>query len=189
LAAPDDVVGDAKKNIFLTGAPSSGKTTIIKKVVAGLRLPASGFYTEEERAGGRRVGFLMTTLDGKRGYLAHQGIQSALHIRRYGVSIGNIEDIAVPSILPVEGQLIILDEIGKMECFSAVFRRAAITALDSSSIVVGTITFGGDDFILGIKKRPDIEIQEVTTENRDILPALILEKVDELVGRARNAGC
>ncbi|MBU4129111.1 nucleoside-triphosphatase, partial [bacterium] len=34
-----------EKNIFLTGPPSSGKTTIIKKV----GLPANGFYTEEER--------------------------------------------------------------------------------------------------------------------------------------------
>jgi len=30
--------------------------------------------------------------------------------------------------------------------------------LDSPNIVIGTITFGGDDFILGIKNREDIEI-------------------------------
>ena len=53
-----------KKNIFLTGAPSSGKTTIIKKVIAGLGVPARGFYTEEVCSGGTRVGFLMKTLDG-----------------------------------------------------------------------------------------------------------------------------
>ncbi|MBA3016874.1 MAG: nucleoside-triphosphatase [Proteobacteria bacterium] len=53
-----------KKNIFLTGPPSSGKTTIIKKVIKKLGIPASGFYTEEERADGKRLGFLMKTLDG-----------------------------------------------------------------------------------------------------------------------------
>jgi nucleoside-triphosphatase len=47
-----------KKNIFLTGPPSSGKTTIIKKVIKKLGLPANGFYTEEERASGKRLGFL-----------------------------------------------------------------------------------------------------------------------------------
>ncbi len=169
-----------KKNIFLTGAPSSGKTTVIKKVIKGLWLPSNGFYTEEERVSGRREGFLMKTIDGKEGYLAHQDIQSAFHIRRYGVSIENIETIAVPSIMPLDRNIIILDEIGKMECFSDVFQQAALTALNAPNIVVGTITFGGGEFIQEIKKRADIEISEVTPENRDALPDTILRKISEL---------
>jgi nucleoside-triphosphatase len=164
-----------KKNIFLTGAPSSGKTTVIRKIVRGLSHPARGFYTEEEKVGGKRAGFMMNTLDGKKGRLAHQDI------RRYGVSIENIESIAVPAIAPGDGSVIILDEIGKMECFSGLFKKAAIEALDSPNIVVGTITLGGDDFILEIKKRPDMEIYEVTPDNRDSLPDLILRKVSGLL--------
>lgn len=166
-----------KKNIFLTGAPSSGKTTIIKKVVSRLDHPSNGFYTEEERVEGRRVGFLMKTLDGKTCYLAHQDITSSFRIRRYGVSIENIETIAVPAIAPLNRNIIILDEIGKMECFSKVFRQAAITALDSDKIVIGTITLGGDDFIQGIKERGDLEIHEVTPDNRDSLPDVILRRL------------
>jgi nucleoside-triphosphatase len=170
-----------KKNIFLTGAPSSGKTTVIKKVIKGLDHPANGFYTEEERVDGKRVGFLMKTLDSKKGYLAHQDIKSDCHIRRYGVSIENIENIAVSSITPVKNNIIILDEIGKMECFSGVFKQAAANALDSSNIVIGTITFGGDDFIREVKKREDIEINEVTMDNRNSLPDLILRKISSLL--------
>lgn len=169
-----------KKNIFLTGAPSSGKTTVIKKVIENLHLPANGFYTEEERVEGKRVGFLMKTLDGRKAYLAHQDIRSDFHIRRYGVSIGNIETIAVPSIHPVHRNVIILDEIGRMECFSEVFRRAAVDALDSPNIVIGTITLGGDDFIAGIKNRKDLELHEVTLENRDFLQELILRKIADI---------
>ncbi|GJQ60612.1 MAG: AAA family ATPase [Candidatus Scalindua sp. AMX11] len=166
-----------QKNIFLTGPPSSGKTTIIKKIIERLAYAAHGFYTEEERVGGKRVGFIMTTLDGKRGYLAHQDFKSDFHIRRYGVSIENIENIAVPSLAPVKGSIIILDEIGKMECFSSVFKEAALKALDALNIVVGTITLGGDDFILDIKKRRDLEIHEVTDDNRNALPDLIVRKI------------
>jgi nucleoside-triphosphatase len=36
--------------ILLTGRPGYGKTTLIRRVVAGLRLPAGGFYTQELRA-------------------------------------------------------------------------------------------------------------------------------------------
>ena len=170
-----------KKNIFLTGAPSSGKTTIIKKVIKALTVPATGFYTEEERREGKRVGFVMHTLDGHKGYLAHQDTRSDLHIRRYGVSIENIESIAVPSIIPVGAQIIMLDEIGKMECFSKVFRHAALKALDSPSIVIGTITLGGDEFITAVKTREDIEIFEVTPDNRDALPQVIVRKIEELL--------
>ena len=35
-----------KKNILLTGAPSSGKTTVIKKVISLLNRPCKGFYTD-----------------------------------------------------------------------------------------------------------------------------------------------
>lgn len=170
-----------KKNIFLTGAPSSGKTTVIRKIIKQLNRPANGFYTEEERVAGKRTGFLMHTLDGRTGYLGHQDIQSDFHIRRYGVSIENIETIAVPSIAPVDSNIIILDEIGKMECFSEIFKQAALSALDSDNIVIGTITFGGDDFIQGIKAREDIEIHEVTPENRDALPGDILKKLEKFM--------
>ncbi len=169
-----------KKNIFLTGAPSSGKTTVIKKVISRLELPATGFYTEEERSGDRRVGFMMKTLEGKKGYLAHQDIKSDFMIRRYGVSIHNIETIAVSSISPVKNSVIILDEIGKMECYSDIFKKTAIMALDSPNIVIGTITLGGDDFIQSVKNRDDIEISEVTLHNRDSLPDLILSKIKSL---------
>lgn len=168
---------DHKKNIFLTGAPSSGKTTVIKKVIESLPFSANGFYTEEEKVEGRRVGFMMHTLDGKQGYLAHENIDSDFHIRRYGVSINNIENIAVPAISPFDNQIIVLDEIGKMECFSSKFIEAANKALDSPNIVVGTITFGGTDYILQVKERDDIEILEVTLENRDALRSVILEKI------------
>jgi nucleoside-triphosphatase len=172
---------ELRKNIFLTGAPSSGKTTVIKKVIARLRCPAIGFYTEEERSAGRRVGFVMKTIEGKSGYLAHQDIRSDFHVRRYGVSIENIETIAATSIAPRNRHVIILDEIGKMECFSDVFKQAALNALGSPNIVIGTITLGGDEFITRVKSRGDIEILEVTDENRDSLSDLILEKTERLL--------
>ncbi|MBD3263795.1 MAG: AAA family ATPase [Candidatus Omnitrophica bacterium] len=166
-----------KKNIFLTGAPSCGKTTVMKKVIEGLKYPAKGFYTQEEREGGRRVWFLMRTLEGKQGYLGHQDIKSDFHIRRYGVSCENIDNVAVPAIEPQEGYVVILDEIGKMECFSEKFQKTVLEVLDAPNIVIGTITLGGTDFILEVKKRGDLEIIEVREDNRDRLPSIILDKI------------
>lgn len=174
-----------KKNIFLTGAPSSGKTTIIKKIIEKLPVSANGFYTEEERKDGKRTGFVLHTLDGQKGYLAHQDITSEYAIRRYGVSIKNIETIAVPAIAVVGNPLIIIDEIGKMECFSQKFIQASKQALDSSALVVGTITLGGTEYIKQVKGRTDIDVFEVTPENRDKLPDIILDSIFKLL-KVRN---
>lgn len=70
-----------------------------------------------------------------------------------------------------------------MECFSQDFQVAAIRALDSPNIVIGTITLGGTDFIKTLKNRKDIEIIEVAQQNRDDLPDAILNKVLEITGK------
>jgi nucleoside-triphosphatase THEP1 len=67
-----------------------------------------------------------------------------------------------------------------MECFSEIFKKAALETLNSPNIVIGTITYGGDEFITSIKNRDDIEIYEVTLESRDILPDIILEKISKI---------
>ena len=163
-------------NILLTGPPSSGKTTVIQKVIAKIGKKATGFYTQEIIKHGKRVGFMMKTLDGKEGLLGHETIKSSYHIRRYGVSIENIEQIAVPAITPQsEDTIVVIDEIGKMECFSATFCEAARKALDAPNMVLGTIAVGGTDFIRTIKERNDIKIYQVTPQNRDQLPDLLLE--------------
>ncbi len=170
-----------RNNIFLTGSPLSGKTAVIRQVVERLNLPASGFYIEEAKSGSIRVGFVIKTLDGREGYLAHRDIKSDCRIRKYGVDIRNIETIAVPSIVPVRKNVIVLDGIGKMECFSDVFKQAVIKVLNSTNIVIGTIVPGGDDFIIEVRSREDIEFHEVTRNNRKLLPEFILNRISDLM--------
>jgi len=163
------------KNIFLTRPPSSGKTTVIKKIITGLKRPAKGFYTEEIRVDGKRQGFKMITLAGKEGLLGHRDIKSDYTVSKYGVSIENIDNIAVPAIIPDnQSQIIILDEIGKMECFSKKFKEAALQALDSNNTVIGTIAISGTEFIRKIKERCDMKIIEATESNRHELSDKIL---------------
>ena len=68
-----------------------------------------------------------------------------------------------------------------MECFSLAFKQATTNAIDAPNIVIGTITLGGDDFIQEIKKRQDMEISEVTVENRDLLPDIMLKKISTML--------
>ena len=166
----------SKGNILITGPPRCGKSTVIEKVVERIDLPATGFSTREIREKDRRVGFSLTTLDGREGILAHQNLRSRFRVGKYGVHIKDIEEIAVPSIIPsTEGEVVVIDEIGKMECLSLKFREALAEALDSPNLVIGSIAQKGGAFIQGIKKREDVVVITVTPQNRDILVGKLLD--------------
>lgn len=159
------------RNILMTGPPRCGKSTVIEKIIAGLCLPGTGFFTRELREKGRRVGFEIVTLDGKRAILAHAAIESATRVGKYGVSLDNLERIAVPSMIPSSpDQIVVIDEIGKMECVSTSFCSSLVRALDAPNVVLGSIALKGGQFIENIKRRPDVELVHVSERNRDGLP-------------------
>ena len=168
------------KNIFLTGNPGIGKTTVIKRIVTKIRF-AGGFYTEEIREGSVRKGFKIINLEGKEGILASKEIVSRCRVGKYGVNISDLEQIGVKSILDTlknkEKRLIVIDEIGKMELFSVRFQGAVIKALESNKKVLGTIPVKTIPFIERIKAKTTVDIILVTIQNRDSLPDEILSRI------------
>ena len=158
------------RNILFTGLPGCGKSTIIEKIVQRINRPSTGFFTREIRDRGRRVGFSITTLNGQQGMLAHIDSRSHIRVGRYGVNIRDMDKIAVPSMLPEnDNVIVVVDEIGKMECFSGLFRQTLMNILDAPNTVVGSISLKGNAFIGAIKKRPDTLLISVSEKNRDYL--------------------
>jgi nucleoside-triphosphatase len=166
----------SQKNILFTGPPRCGKSTLIEKIVKKIDKPATGFFTREIRESGQRVGFSINTLDHRTGVLAHQAIHSRFRVGRYGVNLGDIERIAVPAMIPKYGDmLIVIDEIGKMECFSEMFKKTLVNLLDSNHRVLGSITMKGDRFIRRIKARDDVLLVTLTLKNRDKLASMFFD--------------
>ncbi len=171
-----------KKNFLITSPPGTGKTTAIKNFVnlAKRKFKISGFITEEVRNEfGNRTGFKIITLNGKVGTLADVNLKTRVKVGKYGVNLKDIDEIAAPSI-DLNSDIIVIDEIGKMECFSENFVQKVFMALDSEKIVVGTIKEKGDEIINKIKSRDDVELFKLTIENRDKIPTIIFEKVIEV---------
>jgi nucleoside-triphosphatase len=159
-----------QKNVLFTGPPRCGKSTLIEKIVKKIDAPAIGFFTREIRESGQRVGFSINTLDHRTGVLAHQNHRSRFRVGRYGVNLEDIDRIAVPAMMPDRpDMLVVIDEIGKMECLSERFKKTLVSLLDSNHRVLGSITMKGDRFIRRIKERADVFLITVTIENRDKL--------------------
>jgi nucleoside-triphosphatase len=166
------------QNILVTGPPRSGKSTLIETVVQKIKKPATGFFTRELRERGKRVGFLIDTLDGKTGLLAHQDIKSKYRVGKYGVNLEDLDQIAVPSMLSSKiDQIVVVDEIGKMECFSLFFKETLLRVLSSENQLIGSIAIKGDHFIQEIKKREDVSLVSISENSRDLALNLFLQTI------------
>jgi nucleoside-triphosphatase len=62
--------------------------------------------------------------------------------------------------------LIVIDEIGPMQLYSAAFRQLVIDALKSSCIILGTIMLPSDPWVDELKGRSDVETFLLTLQNR-----------------------
>jgi len=165
-----------KQAYLLTGAPGVGKTTIIKQALAGFKGKAGGFYTQELRVHGVRQGFEIITLDGNSVILAHINIPSPYQVSKYGVDINNLDQVGVSALRKAtrEGDIVVVDEIGKMELFSPAFREVVLEALESGKRILGTIMLPSHPWADKIKQRPEVKVLEVTrTNQREVLGEVV----------------
>lgn len=156
-----------KQVYLLTGRPGTGKTSLIRQAVARVKGKAGGFYTEEIRNQGIREGFRLVTLDGQDAILAHVNINSPYRVSKYGVDIDSLDKVGVSALHRAvkECDLVVIDEIGKMELFSADFRRAVSQIIDSGKRVLGTIMLNPNPWADAVKLKPQVNVVTVTRAN------------------------
>jgi nucleoside-triphosphatase len=160
------------KSVFLiTGFPGVGKTSLIKQAITSPEVKAGGFFTEEIRSGKIREGFRIVTLDGKTALLAHIGIRSLYKVSKYAVDIGVIDSLGVDTLKHAADQcdIVIIDEIGKMELLSERFNSTVLEIIESGKKVLGTIMLKPDPRADFIKQKPQVNLLVLTRQNRDTI--------------------
>jgi len=169
--------------LLLTGKPGTGKTAIIREAVTTAKINAGGFYTEEIRVGGIRQGFRIVTIDGREAVLAHVNISSPYQVSKYKVDIDNLNRLGVSALRQAleASDLIIVDEIGKMELLSPQFRKVVLQAIESGKRVLGTIMLNSHPFTDEVKRHPEVKTLMVTRANYS---AVLKEVLEWLAGGA-----
>jgi len=181
-ALPEADARNVNQKVLLTGHPGSGKTTLIKCVVSSLPQRAGGFYTEEIREDGERVGFRLVTLDGNEAVFAHVNFKTPQRVGKYGLDLSALETMGVGAVRQAvqARQLVVIDEIGPMEMRSAIFRAAVNEGLDSEVPVLATIFARSLPFTDAIKSRPDVTLIEVSPDNRERLVSELSDRIQAL---------
>lgn len=177
------------RNLLITGKPGTGKTTAVRRIADDFSdKNLVGLYTREIRDEGTRVGFEAVSTAGRRRVLAHTGIQSPCTVGRYGVDVEGFEAFLeeIPFTDP-GADLIVIDEIGKMEWFSQRFQSIVQEALDSRTPCIASIALKAGGGIAAIRNRNDVALVEITRQNRDEMLPRLLAKVREMMSRTTGA--
>jgi nucleoside-triphosphatase len=178
----------ATRWILVTGQPGCGKTTAVQRMVTVLQqrgFPCKGFYTEEVRQWGERVGFDVITVPGnQRGVLARKGGPSKWpRTGQYSVDVENFEALALPTLeIQADDDVVyVLDEIGRMELHSAKFQHQVNQLVAKGVRLVGAITaprYGHRvPFCDQVADIEGVDIYNLTRSNRDQVIGEILENV------------
>ncbi|MGQ9780772.1 MAG: NTPase [Nitrososphaeria archaeon] len=172
------------KKVFVTGDPGVGKTTLIGRVVYELKLKGlrvGGVLTRDVRVKGVRTGFQIVSLvDGTIGTLASTSLKTGPKVGKYVVNLVDLKEVFASSILYSmdHSDIIVCDEVGPMELLSPDVRRAIEALLDCDKPVIGSIHKRlRDPIIERLKSLPEVEVFEVTFENRQQLHQAVLESL------------
>lgn len=167
-------------NILIEAKPGIGKTTLLRTIAYRIRhLKLGGFYTKEIRENNKRVGFKVETFSGQSGILSHIKFNTVPKVGKYRIDIPSFERIGVKGLKLAlsESQIILIDEIGKMELFSEKFKETLMQCFESDKKVIATIMSHSHPFVDELKHRSDVQIFKLTLENRNRIGSVIINEV------------
>ncbi len=162
-------------NIFITGNPGCGKSTLIKELIDAFKDERiAGITTPELRKNGERYGFKIIDLhSGKEAIMASVDVKSKFKVSKYFVDVDAINKIVDEFLKSLEkADYVFIDEIGKMEFYSSRFKAILNDILNSNKIVIAAI---GKQFINQFKNKGEIIYLE--RERFEEVKIKILEKI------------
>ena len=162
--------------------PGAGKTFTLLKIIEMLEADGKkvgGMITEPIVKRGRREGFyVMDWATKEKRVFASKDIESKTMVGRYGVDITALDEIGVKALknATANSDVIVIDEVGKMEVESESFISAVKEAMEADKPLILTLHKKSRNPLLqDIRRRDDVRILEVTQVNRNLLPYKIVK--------------
>lgn len=162
------------RHIFLTGEKQIGKSTAVEQVVRRWPGHVDGFLTRSRLEDGWRRVYVCSPDGAHRRLAARFGPGQPRQLRDPG-AFGELGAALLKDSGRQPGALTLMDEIGFLECGVEPFVRAVLERLDREGPVLGVLRKDDNPLLWAVAEHPAVKVVEVTRDNRDQLPDLILE--------------
>lgn len=176
-----------KTNLFLTGKPRVGKTTILKKVIKKLELVPGGFMVDRD---GKERNWLSFYMLDARDFLFFKNKEVKKRVfawreipgEKWNISLEVFNEFG--SNLLKKGydtDIIIMDELGRFELKADKFKKSVVKALDSPYPVMGILKDEKNPFLDSIRERNDVILYRVTEYNREEVYLSVLHYLNKML--------
>ena len=187
------------KNILLTGQPKAGKSYTLSKLIESFQknknIKIKGMLTNELTFAETRVGIKIKDIKKEKEELfaikffknEKYNPSNSKSLENYQIDTEALDRIAIPIFNNLQNcNLLIIDEIGKMELKSNEFEEAIEKIFNNSKsnnfVILATVPIANDvKFVEVLKNREDTEVIELSKGNRDNVFKEISEKINEYV--------
>lgn len=175
------------KHLFITGKIQTGKSTTINRALENKNLILGGYRTVSSLRDRDYDSYVhLLRVDRYEPLAPHNRAlyRQVIYGRTYFHINNDIYETKGASLLrnlPEGCQLILMDEIGKREKFCANFRQALWDVLDGDIPVLGVVQIRPDGFLDKIRNHPNVELLELTTENREEVLAYINHYLETII--------
>ena len=180
-----------RKHILLTGQPKAGKSFLLEKLINSFsknsNVKMKGMITSELKFKGIRIGIKIKNINTCAEEVMAVKIfkenkynpKNTKRLASYQVDIEAIDRIALPIFKNLNvnyksdcTNLVIIDEIGKMELFSKKFekeiKRLFFKEKDKPFLILAIVPIVTDiSLVEKLKNRSDVEVIELSKSNRD----------------------
>ncbi len=160
--------------ILVTGAPKSGKSTVIFEHITNTTQPTRGMVTKELRQNGTRIGFDITTSEGQVIRLARTNTHGKFQVGKFFVIDGFLNYSFVDLQRIKANELLYIDEIGQMQLLSDSFSTLAKKYINSGNDLLASVSsIFSNDLTVEILKREDVIVFQINESNRIYISRII----------------
>ncbi len=172
--------------IGISGALGPQKSETIKSIIKMLDeegFDVGGMVTEPIMEDNKRVGFqVMDWSTKEKAVFSHLDLQSSVEVKGYGVNLDSLNEVGVKAIKNAakENDIILIDEIGKMQVESEKFCETIRSIYEVNKPLIITFEKKSRNTLLqDLRRRDDVRMLELTNVNKDLLPYKVVELIKE----------